>query len=270
MTATQSDFKIIRDEVAQIRLQVGLAEATSDEALAKVSELEDQVADLQAKSVSTEQVADMIKSAIAEYANTVRPSVSQGGRSGGGRNDTVASDYRQTDDANEKFQRTLVIGGFEPDTEKKVVVEFIKQKILKSQDAVEEVYAYTFGSVGFVRFKSEDEMWKLVKETNEAPKVRYGSKEIWISTSKSPEERRKAKVLGKYKRVFIEVGMATPENVKINYKWGIIYVNKIRIGTWKSMGAEDDVEIAEDKLKALGMGVGVDMLKNAVKELMQE
>eukprot|EP00959_Pyramimonas_sp_CCMP1952_P216041 4518763-Pyramimonas_sp.AAC.1 len=78
-------------------------------------------------------------------------------------------------------------------------------------EGVEETYAYQFGSVGFVRFTSPKLMYEFLRKFNSRPKPTIGNRTTWVSVSRSPEERKKGKALGKYKRFLIEIGGAPAE-----------------------------------------------------------
>ena len=74
------------------------------------------------------------------------------------------------------------------------------------------------------------------------------------------------------KTVLIEVGIAKPEDVRIDYRRGILMVKQVRIGEWKKddQNCGGSVELNEDKLKLVGTDVGTEAIKKAVKELLQE
>ena len=169
-----------------------------------------------------------------------------------------------SDDVN-KYARTAVIGGFPADTERVEVKEFLSKPVLQGLAGIDKVYAYSFGNVGLVRFHTEKCMWDFIKIMNSKAKPAYKSKELWVSTSKTPEDRRKAKTLGKYKKVLIEVGLAQPTDVRIDYKRGLLFLKKIRIGDWTS---EKRLDMKPEKLAEAGAMVDVKMLENAVDELM--
>ena len=90
--------------------------------------------------------------------------------------------------------------------------------MLEDVVGTDETYAYNFGRVGFVRFESKSQMFAFCKAVGTKPKPKVDGKEVWISVSKSPEERNKANTLGKFKRVLIKTSLATPDNIKIDYK----------------------------------------------------
>ena len=53
-------------------------------------------------------------------------------------------------------------------------------------------------------------MFNFLKSVGNGPKPKINGKEVWISVSKTPEERKKARSLGKLKRVLIETDLAKP------------------------------------------------------------
>ena len=160
-----------------------------------------------------------------------------------------------------------MVGGFEQDSERNDVVTFIKESMLKDVNGVDEVYAYNFGNVGFIRFNNVDAMWTYVKDAANKPKPKIADKDVWISVSKSPEERRKSKILSKNKKVLIEVGLARTSDIRVDYKRGILLIQRVRVAEWsKSSGLVYNV----DRLKGVGIDVPLDKLEKAVQEEMNE
>ena len=119
--------------------------------------------------------------------------------------------------------------------------------ILKDEKDIDERFAYNFGSVGFVRFLNRNAMFQFLSNTRSKIKPTINGKAIWISTSKTPEERTKAKHLGKFKKVPIETQLATPEQVYIDYKLGRIFIDKVRVAEWKTTEGQNKLVI--DKIK---------------------
>ena len=112
------------------------------------------------------------------------------------------------------------------DSERANVTAFIEEKVTINAKDIDEVYAYMFGNVGFIRFLSEKAMWSFIPQYNKNPKQRYEGRELWMSTSKNPQERKRANHLGKFKRVLIEVGVADAESVRIDYRRGFVFLKK--------------------------------------------
>ena len=92
----------------------------------------------------------------------------------------------------EKFGRTVVIGGFSQDTPMSEIKQFINEKVIKEElPEVDEIYAYSYGSVCFVRFHTNTAMWQFLTEYGKRVKPKRDDKEIWATVSRTPEERKK-------------------------------------------------------------------------------
>jgi hypothetical protein len=174
-------------------------------------------------------------------------------------------------DDSDKLMRTMVIGSFAQDSDRDVVIDLINKHVISDKDGtVDEIYAYAFGSIGFVRFKTSEQMREFLKKFGNGPKPQVEGKSLWATASKSPEERKKAKYLGKHKRVLIEVGLATAGDIKIDYRRGILMVRRLRVAEWKGDGDDGHVELDVDSLTKVGINVGVTALQNAVEELLSK
>ena len=175
------------------------------------------------------------------------------------------------DEHAEKFSRTVVVGAFPQDCEREKVTGWIdKHFISESDDAVDEIYAYMYGSIGFVRFQSVAQARAFLKKQGAKDKPQFGGKDIWTTMSKSPEERRKARNLGKHKKVLMDVGLAKAEDVKIDYRRGILLIKKVRIGEWVGAAGDGILVLNEDSLRKVGIDVGKDALHKAVQELLNQ
>ena len=106
---------------------------------------------------------------------------------------------------------------------------------------------------------------------NSKPKPKINGKDVWFSVSKSPGERRKCKILSKNKKVLIEVGLAQAQEVRIDYKRGVLFIRKTRVAEWKESGpANVSLSYFPARLKEVGIDVPLDKLENAVREEMAE
>ena len=170
----------------------------------------------------------------------------------------------------EKFSRTIVVGGFERDTPKRDVVEFMNKEILNNVGGVDEAFAYNFGSVGFVRFLERDDMFKFIKEFSTKDKPLFQGRPLWVTTSKTPEERTKSKHLSKFKKVLIETALADPSSIKVDYNRGVVFVNRTRIAESKTFGNSGRVVADASKLKDVNIDVEPEEIHDAVDELLQE
>ena len=92
----------------------------------------------------------------------------------------------------EKLTRTMVIGCFMQDSERDEVKSAIEKYIISETDEhVDEIWAYAFGSIGFVRFKTASHLRVFLKTFGMKPKPQVGGKSLWATASKSPGETRK-------------------------------------------------------------------------------
>ena len=145
-------------------------------------------------------------------------------------------------------------------------MKFINDKIINETHAkVDEIYAYMFGSVGFVKCKTKDAMQTFLGDIGNKQRPKVGDKQVWASASKTPEERKKCKTLSKYKRVLIEVGLAKSEEVRVDYTRGFLMIKRMQVGIWHPEGRLD---VRAEKLAEAGIEVPVKKLEDAVKEMM--
>ena len=113
-------------------------------------------------------------------------------------------------------------------------------------------------------------MMGALKEFGKKAKLKINDKVVWASVSRSPLERKKGKILSKYKRVLIEVGLADADKVRIDYKNGILMINRVRVGVWRAADGDGQMELSQDKLKDAGISVEVGKLADAVTELLSQ
>ena len=71
-----------------------------------------------------------------------------------------------SDTHDEKFSRTLVVGGFQRDTPKKDIIKHMEKHLLKVAEHVDEAFAYNVGSIGVIRFHSRHNMFEFNKSFN--------------------------------------------------------------------------------------------------------
>lgn len=150
------------------------------------------------------------------------------------------------------------------------MLSFLTQSVLKNVQNIDETFAYNFGSVGFVRFQNRDAMFRFLTDSRTKDKPTVNGKPIWISTSKTPEERIKARHLGKFKKVLIESNLASPEDIFVDYKRGLIIINKVRVAEWKTVNGHDKLVADESKLKDVQIDIEPEKLYDAMAELLQE
>ena len=222
ITDIQTSMSSIKDEIAQATFQAGVAQAVAEDAMGKIEELEssvwDKISELETRIPTKDNIQIMIDNAITNI-NIRAPNVSYA------KNNVFANTVPiGTGSTDEKFSRTLVVGGFERDTPNKVIVDYMTDNILKNAQHVEESFAYNIGSVGFVRFRTRDAMFVFLNAFNSKDKPVFNNRPLWITTSKTPEERTKSKHLSKFKKVLIETGLVVPGNATIDYKRGIAFV----------------------------------------------
>jgi hypothetical protein len=137
---------------------------------------------------------------------------------------------------------------------------------------MEEVYAYSFGSVGFVRFTTTNAMFLFLKQAGAKEKPQIGDRNLWISSSKSPEERKKSKTLSKFKKVLLDTKLAKPEDVKVDYKRGIVFVSRLRVAEWKNSAdteSTDNLVIDQNAMQQVGIDVEPKKIYDAGAELLR-
>ena len=131
---------------------------------------------------------------------------------------------------------------------------------------------YSFGSVGFVRFTTTDAMFVFLKQAAAKEKPQIGDRSIWISSSKSPEEGKKSKSLSKFKKVLLDTSLAKPEDVKVDYKRGIVFVRRLRVAEWKDAAdpeCTDNLVIDQETMQQVGNDVEPNKIYDAVAELLR-
>jgi hypothetical protein len=261
-----NSFQAVRQDIDEVKQQVSHAVTTANEAMETTRALSTKVVELEKQSVAMETLDQKIRDAIDKIKVEM---------------DRIPTHpvhvpaqtrrFNNDDDTTEKMTRTMVVGGFKQDSERSEVIALIGKHIIDElDDNVDEIYAYGFGSIGFVRFKNSANMRDFLKKFGAKPKPQVEGKNLWATVSKSPEERNKAKHIGKYKRVLIEVGLAKVEDIKIDYRRGILMVKRIRVAEWRGEGANGCVHVDEENLKKVGIDVGKTALQKAVEELLSE
>ena len=68
----------------------------------------------------------------------------------------------------------------------------------------------------------------------------------------------------------IEVGLAKSEDIRIDYRRGILMVKRVRAAEWRGEGENGYVHIYKENLKKIGIDVGKTALQKAVEELLSE
>ena len=259
----------MQTEIPQAKFQAGVGQSLAEEAMDKVEKMNDEmnekIMNIEQNIITKSQVQNMIESSLQQFKGNAAPFVSVHQQ---GKPITFQNDGKNAH-IDEKFSRTVVIGGFPRDTDRKDIIKFINTNIVKETDpSIDELFAYKFGSIGFVRFRTTSQMWDFIKKQNDKPKPKFDGKEVWCAVSKSPSERKKGRTLSRYKRVFIEANISDPDNIRVDYNRGFLMLNKIRIAEW-----DQDAErlvLKSDKLKEAGVQVETEMLDNAYKELTKE
>ena len=260
-----SNLKDIKDDIVHIKQQVSSATKTAEQSMKNTQELSAKVSFLEQHSVTLDVLNQKIEVAFQKLKVEIEQLSTRKVLFPPGAN--LSHDEEEA----ERLTRTVVIGGFMQDSERDEVKSAIEKHIISETDEnVDEIWAYAFGSIGFVRFKTASHLKVFLKTFGMKPKPQVGGKSLWATITKSPEERNKAKHLGKYKRVLIEVGLAKAEDVRVSYGRGILMVKRARVAVWRGEGDEGHVEINEKNLKSVGIDVTGTALKNAVDELLMQ
>jgi hypothetical protein len=260
-----SSFQAVKQDIDEVKQQVSHAVTTANEAMQTTQVLSNKVSEIEKKNVSMEILDQKIQDAIAKIQVAIDHTPI--------RTHHIPVQPRRIndDDTAEKMTRTMVVGGFMQDSERSEVIALIEKHIIDEfDDTVDEIYAYGFGSIGFVRFKTAVSMRDFLKKFGAKPKPQVEGKNLWATVSRSPEERKKAKHMGKYKRVLIEVGLAKSEDIRIDYRRGILMVKRVRAAEWRGEGENGYVHIDEENFKKVGIDVGKTALQKAVEELLSE
>ena len=150
----------------------------------------------------------------------------------------------------------------------KAEVEAKLKGIMSGTAGVEDLYAYRRGSIGFVRFNTDDDMWRFLKTFNhkDFAKPTYKGKTLWAAASRSPADRRKGRVMATCKKVLVEVGLADPDNIDFHAKRGILWAGRVRIGEWVGDAESGKLVLNSTRLSHAGMDVEAKMLDDAVDE----
>ena len=248
----QTNVEDLKCDAANMKLQVNMAQQTAEEALEISKNIEERVRDLEENALDKSFIENIIDKYLATKNVSKLPVA----------NPALNQNMNNDED---KFSRTVVIGRVQAETQKKIVVDFMSQNILKDISGLEEAYAYSFGSVGFFRFVTKDDMWSFIKIWQHREKTKINGKDLWASTSKSPAERIKAKNLSKFKRVLVEVGLANATDIRIHYRRGFAFVKNVKVADWNANS--ENLSIDQDRLKEAGVDIDVKKVEDAVKEL---
>ena len=242
-------------EAEEANENAGLAHAASEEAANISTELKIKSLEIQAAMMKRQDVEEVMQAAMVkmkEVEATYEP----------------RRKYHQSSEQSDKFSRTIVIGGFEQDSMKADVEKHIADMV-KGQTGYEDHYAYRRGSIGFVRFQSVDDMWSYLKKVNAKGRERpvYGSNTLWVSASRSPEDRTKRKALNTAKHVLIEVGLAKEEETEYDPKRGLLWIGRQRVAEW--LADSGRLSWNSDALMRAGVDVDGKSLSDAINEKMQ-
>ena len=117
-------------------------------------------------------------------------------------------------------------------------------------------------------------MFTFLKQRAAKEKPQCNGRSLWISSSKSPEERTKSKNLSKFKKVLIDTDLAKPEDVGVDYKRGIVFVKplgklRVRVAEWKVTDDGDKLVIDQDAMQSVGIDVEPTKIYDAVAELLR-
>ena len=249
---------LARAEAEEAMTQAGLAHGAAEEAANLARDVEKKMNEVQQSMLKLSDVQRMIDEALGQrkHGSLVGHSDKEGASAMPG----------PSPEKLEQSRRKVVMGGFLQDSTKSVVEEKVRQ-VMGTATGVDEIYAYRRGSIGFVRFRTADDMWKFLKEFNALQdKPFYNDKKMWAAASRSPEDRRKGKTLSSCKRVLIEVGLAKAVGVDYDSKRGLLWIGSRRVGMWQA--EEQQLELDERQMQAAGVAVSAKMLKDAVTDAM--
>ena len=125
----QTEIKVTRTELDHVKLQTGLAQNSAEEALERVNNAEDRRKAIEDEFVCRDEIMKMIgKASTTTQMATYRTNFQ-----------TQQSTQSKAPNVQEdKFSRTFVVGGFEPDTPNKEVVKFLNENLLNDATNVDE------------------------------------------------------------------------------------------------------------------------------------
>ena len=244
-----------QSEAEEANEHAGLAHAAGEEAANMVTELRMKTAEMEAALIKRQEVEEIVQAAMEKLQ---RVSVES----------NLRAFQRRPHEQSDKFSRTIVIGGFQQDSMKAEVETHI-EGMVKAEPGYEDHYAYRRGSIGFVRFKSADQMWTYLKKVNAKGRDRptCGNQTLWVSASRSPEDRRKRKNLDMAKKVLVDVGLASEEQTEYDLKRGLLWIGRQRVAEWQA--DSENLLWNNDALKKAGVDVDGKSLGDAVSEKLQ-
>lgn len=145
--------------------------------------------DLRFEALESEVKAlrDLVESGMGQRSGTVV------GTSGG------SSDARTAPPLHKRH--SVVVGGFERDTDKKVIDARLKDITKDVKDTVVECFSFgKLSSCGVIIFKSSGGMWEFLKKYK-GTRFNHNGRELWHSIEKTKLERELAKRVSKAVRV---------------------------------------------------------------------
>ena len=92
------------------------------------------------------------------------------------------------------------------------------------------------------------------------------NRNLWAGASRSPEDRKKGKVLATYKKILIDVGLVDADMVDFDSRRGILWIGNERVDEWVEDGVVGKLMLSQERLNKAGVNVEVKMLEDAVTE----
>ena len=82
----------------------------------------------------------------------------------------------------------------------------------------------------------------------------------------APKIAKEKKILATYKKVIVQVGFATAENVDFDGRRGVLWIGRTRVAEWKDDSEGGKLQVVQAKLREAGLDVTTKVLEDAVKE----
>ena len=188
----------------------------------KVDNLSGNVKDLE---ITTKAHGDRLKNLEEELERL--KNVGSSAASMGSSESTRGSSNSSSMTISKSNRKTLIFGGFPPDTDGEEVEKFLKEKMTGTDTA--HIHSKgRFTEFGVVEFTYPKGMWDWLR-THKGQKLKFGDKSLWHAVDRPYEERQQGKKVGTAIRLIREALRAkglTPEDaermVQGDYTKGIV------------------------------------------------
>eukprot|EP00971_Amphidinium_carterae_P343073 6482628-Amphidinium_carterae.1 len=166
----------------------------------------------------------------------------------------------------------MVIGGFPTDTKRSVIMESLPlffRYVGASEDPLDYWAPNLRGSIGLAKFANSANMWSFIKRARSKAAFTVGAdaKPLWVSISRTREERDTSLRLKKIKELVVEVTKVEPDQVEIDFRRQEVWLNDVKLLECK----QGKHEVLATRLESAGWGmVSVETLKDRIPKLLTE